>query len=443
LERNNRTGGNAGSFELSEIRVDYGSHRLHPACNQEILQDIHSLLGDDLLDRPRHGRIRLLGQWIHFPLKPVDLALRLPASFSAAIANDLIMKLIRGKSNQQNEESFASILEAGLGRTICRDFYFPYARKIWGMPPEELSAVQARRRVAASSLGKMFLKVLSVVPGIRTGGSGRFFYPRGGFGQISERLEQAAKDEGAILQLDSEIESIQVSEQHTFEISYKQKGKMAAYRPDYLWSTIPITDLVQYIEPAPPASVMRAANETNFRSMILIYLLLEQDRFSEYDAHYFPESDIPITRLSEPKNYSNISEPRGRTVLCAELPCSTTDPEWRLTDDELGDLVLHSLNVAGLRINSSIKTSTTRRLRQAYPIYQRGYQEYFDLIDGWIGLIGNLISFGRQGLFAHDNTHHSLYMAYCAVNCLDNEGRFDHKEWQKCRRVFETHVVED
>ena len=81
LERNAWIAGNAGSFELAGMQVDYGSHRLHPACDPEVLDDIRSLLGDDLLDRPRHGRIRLRGRWIHFPLKPLDLALRLPPTF--------------------------------------------------------------------------------------------------------------------------------------------------------------------------------------------------------------------------------------------------------------------------------------------------------------------------------------------------------------------------
>jgi hypothetical protein len=34
-------------------------------------------------------------------------------------------------------------------------------------------------------------------------------------------------------------------------------------------------------------------------------------------------------------------------------------------------------------------------------------------------------------------------MAYSAVSCLDQQGRFDKQRWQEFRRVFETHVVED
>ena len=57
LEQLDRVGGNAGSFELAGIPVDFGSHRLHPASDPAILEMIRKLTGDDLLERPRHGRI--------------------------------------------------------------------------------------------------------------------------------------------------------------------------------------------------------------------------------------------------------------------------------------------------------------------------------------------------------------------------------------------------
>src|SRR5205085_9748566 len=125
LERNDEVGGLAGSFELAGLHVDHGSHRLHPACDPAVLADIRQLLGDDLLERPRHGRIRLRGRWIHFPLKPLDLALSLPPSFAVGVLADSLRKLLPRASTDSTTETFASILEAGLGRTICRDFYFP------------------------------------------------------------------------------------------------------------------------------------------------------------------------------------------------------------------------------------------------------------------------------------------------------------------------------
>jgi hypothetical protein len=53
------------------------------------------------------------------------------------------------------------------------------------------------------------------------------------------------------------------------------------------------------------------------------------------------------------------------------------------------------------------------------------------------------LTLGRQGLFAHDNTHHTLATAYAANDCLDAGGDVDRQRWAQYRREFDAHVVED
>jgi protoporphyrinogen oxidase len=166
------------------------------------------------------------------------------------------------------------------------------------------------------------------------------------------------------------------------------------------------------------------------------------DRFTEYDAHYFPGADVSITRLSEPKNYSGTAEPAGRTTLCAELPCSPDDAVWSAADDELGRRVTDDLRRSGLPVHAGPSSVHVRRLRHAYPIYTRGYAAPFEALDAWAASLPRLLSFGRQGLFAHDNTHHALAMAYAAVDCLEPSG-FDAVKWARYRTEFEKHVVVD
>ncbi|HSG49580.1 MAG TPA: FAD-dependent oxidoreductase, partial [Longimicrobiales bacterium] len=96
VEARDRVGGNAGSFDLHGVPVDYGSHRLHPATDPEILAELRELLGDDLRERPRHGRILLKGRWIHFPLRPLDLALRAPPGFALGVVRDAVVRLAVG-----------------------------------------------------------------------------------------------------------------------------------------------------------------------------------------------------------------------------------------------------------------------------------------------------------------------------------------------------------
>jgi protoporphyrinogen oxidase len=441
LEQQDVVGGNAGSFELAGMQVDYGSHRLHPACDPKILNDLKGLLGDDLLDRPRHGRIRLQGRWIHFPLKPRDLAMRLPISFSGGIAIDAVKKLIPNGRNGNGHETFTSVLEKGLGATICRDFYFPYAKKIWGVPPEELSATQARRRVSAGSLGKMVKKAVSVVPGFRKPGAGRFYYPRYGYGQISEAIADAARNLGVKIELSCPVDRIKLGTPH--KVSFKREGIAETIEADHVWSTIPLTVLARAVQPTPPSEVIEASRSITYRSMVLIYLVLEQPKWTPFDAHYFPETEVKLTRLSEPKNYSASDEPIGCTVLCGELPCMFGDEIWKASDQELADIARESLSNCGLPIMAPIREIVTKRLPFAYPIYQEGYERHFALQDEWAGGLDRVLTFGRQGLFAHDNTHHALAMSYAAVDCLDHDGSFDQEKWQAYRKEFAKHVVED
>jgi protoporphyrinogen oxidase len=443
IEQQAVVGGNAGSFEAGGQRLDYGSHRLHPACDPKILADIRELLGDDLLDRPRHGRIRLRGKWIHFPLAPLDLLLRLDRSFAVRTLRDMAVGTVT-RRNRRSEDTFASVLLASLGPTICDEFYFPYARKIWGREPGELSGIQARRRVSAGSFGKLFRKVLSALPGIRPVGAGRFYYPRRGYGQITEAFAEAARELGAEVLLETRVTSVQLKQvgNSGWRVTAVQNDRPVTLDADQIWSTIPVTVLARLITPAPDSAVLDAAEEIDYRAMLLVYLEIPTDRFTEYDAHYFPGAEITITRLSEPKNYSASDEPRGRTTLCAELPCSPDDRFWNMSDAELGELVAADLARAGIPLPHAPVAVHVRRLRHAYPIYENGYEAPLQKLDAWADSLPDLLTYGRQGLFAHDNTHHALFMAYSAVDSLDH-GVFDRAKWQSYRRIFATHVVED
>jgi protoporphyrinogen oxidase len=440
VEQRDDVGGNAGSFELDGIRVDYGSHRLHPSCKPQILADIKSLLNGQLLDRPRHGRIRLRGRWIHFPLKPQDLVFNLPASFAVGVSRDVFGRFITRPVNG-NPQSFASVLEHSLGQTICRDFYFPYARKIWGIPPEEISVTQARRRVSAGSLLKMARKALGLLPGFKTPGAGRFFYPRNGYGEISRAIANAAREAGADIRLRTSVRRVCLGDPHRIEVECDDRRSVI--EADRVWSTIPLNILAQVVDPPPSARVLEASRQISYRAMILVYLVLGERQFTAYDAHYFPEADVRLTRLSEPKNYSGAAEPGNRTVLCGELPCSISDEIWHASNDELADVVRESLSRCGLPIRSPLLQVTAKRLPFAYPIYRNGYEEPFHRLDEWAAGLDGVLTFGRQGLFAHDNTHHALAMAYAAVDCLKETGAFDVELWRQYRAEFASHVVED
>ncbi|MFN2556286.1 MAG: NAD(P)/FAD-dependent oxidoreductase [Nitriliruptorales bacterium] len=430
LERAGRVGGTAGSFEIAGTRVDYGSHRLHPSIDPTILRELRGVLGADLQQRHRNGRIHLLGRWIAFPLRPADLLRRLPTSVAVGAAWDAATSATR----RARRDTFADVLLAKLGPTLCQHFYFPYARKLWGREPEELSGVQARRRVAADSPGKLLRRLTTDAARRQI-----FFYPRRGYGQLWERLADATIAAGGEVQVNSAVEAVRIRPD-AVEVAV---GDGRTVRADMAWSTLPLTVLAHIVEPAPPPEVLASTVQLRFRAMVLVYLVLDTDRYSPYDAHYFPGPETPITRISEPKNYRDSrDDPAGRTVLCAEIPCSQGGELWRSDDERLAGIVRSALKGAGLT-DPHPREVATRRLRQAYPIYDLGYDHAFQTLDSWLSDQPRLLTFGRQGLFAHDNSHHALSMAWAAVDGLREDGTFDVKSWASARARFKDHVVED
>lgn len=441
IERAPVSGGNSASFKIEDIWCDYGSHRFHPAADPNVLSDVKSLLGDDLLVRPRHGRIRMGGKWIHFPLKPHDALLRLPKPFAARLLLDMLTKPFKRKSD--GPRTFETVLYDGLGKTISENFYFPYVRKLWGLAPEKLAVKLAERRVGSGSVGKIIGKMLKMLPGLGDEMTGKFYYPRKGFGQITEAMRHSAETGGAAFHMGREITAIERDGNRVVALRHMQDGTELREETDQILSTIPLTILTRLMDPPPPPEVTEAVENIRFRGMILVYLILETDQFTEYDAHYFPELSIPISRMSEPKNYNASTEPRGVTILCAELPCDPGEKWWDMSDEELGTEFCRWLGKLGLPVTCPVRRTETRRIAHAYPVYDLDYEEKFNTVDQWLLGLDGLLVFGRQGLFAHDNTHHAFAMAYGAVDCLGADGHIDPARWAAYRDEFAHHTVED
>ncbi len=117
--------------------------------------------------------------------------------------------------------------------------------------------------------------------------------------------------------------------------------------------------------------------------------------------------------------------------------------EGEVTDEDLAKVVSDGLAGAGLPVTSKILEIRTIRIPFAYPLFSVGYEKQFARIDEWLDGLEGVLSFGRQGLYVHDNTHHAIYMAQAAAACLQGDGTIDADAWHAHRKVFESHVVED
>jgi protoporphyrinogen oxidase len=115
---------------------------------------------------------------------------------------------------------------------------------------------------------------------------------------------------------------------------------------------------------------------------------------------------------------------------------------WRAPDHTICEIVADTLRRAGLP-DATVTRVATRRLPSAYPIYDLGFEERLTRVDAWMQTLSNVTTYGRQGLFVHDNSHHALAMAWAAADALGPDGTIDSTSWTAARGRFAQHVVED
>jgi protoporphyrinogen oxidase len=331
--------------------------------------------------------------------------------------------------------SFEDEVTRRLGPAVAREFYVPYARKLYGVEAAHLDRELAMRRVSASGAGDVLRRIVRA-----TRPQGRsFLYPRAGYGQLSEALAQAAVDASAEVRMRARVCRVESSGEG---LSVCYDG--GSLRADAVLSTLAAPALARSLEPAPPTEVQEALECCRNRAVVLAYLVVGRDRFSPFDAHYFPGPETRIARLSEPKNYRDGDDPPGRTVLCAEIPCWPGDELWRASDDSIGELVVKDLERIGLGVPGSWQVEV-RRLPSVYPVYETATAGARATVERWFRSLASagIVSLGRHGLGVLDNLHHMLAMGEAAAAAILPSGEVDAAGWSRSLDGFAEHVVED
>ena len=445
LEAGQAVGGMAASIEVGGQRVDLGSHRLHPAMARRERALVDALLGADLQERPRRGRMAVAGRLVAFPPDPLDLLRTLPPSVAAPFVRDALTAPQRRRAaaaqGLRASPSFADAVRVGLGPQALERFYGPYARKLWGVGPDELDADLARRRVTANSGGAIARRLARQLRGPAT-----FLYPRLGFGQLVERLADDAVRAGVSIELGTPARSVvpapPLADADADDGGGVRVEAMAtAWRARAVVSTIPLPVLARLVPGAPPA-VRAAVDALEVRAMALVYLVLDRPHYTAYDAHYLPGPETIVSRLSEPKRYRDGPDPADRTVLCAEVPCTAGDGTWSLPDDVLAGRVADELAGVGLPLVRAVDAHVVR-LGSVYPVERLGTPAHRAVVEAWLDGVPGVLSTGRQGLLVPDNTHHALSMGIDAAAALDDDLRIDAGRWAQARRAVDHHVVED
>ena len=140
LEKESQPGGHAGSFIDKGYTFDFGPHIMF-SKNKEVLDFMIRLLKDNVHRSKRNNKISYKNKLLKYPFEN-DLS-----SLPLADNYDCLYTYLFNpyKKKYKNPRNLKEWLLKNFGRGICERYLFPYNRKVWNIPVEDISMVWADR----------------------------------------------------------------------------------------------------------------------------------------------------------------------------------------------------------------------------------------------------------------------------------------------------------
>ena len=313
LEAEAHVGGLAASFtDEAGFTHDVGGHVLFS----------HYGYYDELLDKLMDGRHTVIDRaafvWMEHRFVPYPFQNNIH-HLSEETVFECVRGLVQARSRDIAPANFAEWVRATMGDGIADHFMLPYNAKVWATPPELMSFDWIDERVAPIDVESVLRSVIVGDDADAWGPNSVFRYPeRGGTGALSEALRPFVDDH---LELDSPVTAIDVEARHVTTAD----GRTWPY--DVLLSTMPLNRLVERTVGA-PAAVRAAADELAWSGSHIVGVGVDRDLGSPKNWIYFPEPDVPFSRVTYLSNYSPHMTPRpGQTLLLTETSWSAHKPE--------------------------------------------------------------------------------------------------------------------
>jgi protoporphyrinogen oxidase len=418
-EADGTVGGIAKTVEFNGYRFDLGGHRFFTklAPVQRLWED---MLGDEFLLRPRLSRIYYQGKFISYPLRAEDVLDRLGIVESTRCA---LSYLWSRRLFRREAESFEDWVTMRFGKRLYEAFFRSYTEKVWGIPGTEIRSEWAAQRIKNFSFVHAVKAILGFGRGDVTSLIEEFRYPRLGPGQMWETFAARLRAADIPVLLNHPVVSVRHSGSRVESVVVDVNGREQESPVEAVLSSIPLSELVQRLDPPAPTEVLEAAAKLRYRELCLVALITT-------DEVPFPDNWIylhdPGTQAGRVQNFGAWSSAMvrpGTSCLGVEYFCFEGDEIWEMTDEQAVELAKRELAGIGLIDPSKVVDGVKVRVPKAYPMYDADYKEAVDTLRLYLKGFDNLKTFGRNGLHRYNNQDHSMWTAILAtLNQVDGAG---------------------
>ncbi|MFO7616689.1 MAG: NAD(P)/FAD-dependent oxidoreductase [Bacteroidales bacterium] len=339
----------------------------------------------------------------------------------------------------KNEKSLEDFFINRFGKELYRTFFKDYTEKVWGVPCSQIKPEWGAQRIKGLSVTKALIHSLRTLfaressigqKKTETSLIEQFLYPKFGPGHLWQTVAEQIVAKGGQIRFSSEVNGLEWQDGKITRVNYLDRtgGTSASLEADYVFSTMPVRDLITGMGQGVPETVQEVASGLEYRDFITVGLLFRQmdgasglpegATFIPDNWIYVQESDVRVGRIQVFNNWSPylVSDP-ATVWLGLEYFCQEGDDLWEMNDDDLIGLGVAELGRIGFCRPDDYLDGTVVRMPKTYPAYFGTYDR-FGVIRHFTDSIDNLYLIGRNGMHRYNNQDHSMLTAMTVVDNL-------------------------
>ncbi len=306
LERETEAGGHCRSLSAGRYTFDRSGHFLH-SSDAAVLDWVLRIPGIAWREVSRDARVWLRGRLTPYPFQ-ANLKGHDPAFVRRCLADFAAERIREATGGAGPDGDFAAWLLARFGKEMCRSFFFPYNRKMWRTPLEQMGTGWTGWSVPVPQ----FEELLAGARGQTREGMGynaTFRYPRrGGIGALplalSRSLGNRVRTSADVVRVDLRRKAVQTSD-----------GREIFFRVAI--STIPLPELAGRCEGLPSAA-RQASRALKWVKVLAVNLGVSGPARTPGHWIYVPERSYPFFRVGILSNVDRSSAPEGSASIFAE-----------------------------------------------------------------------------------------------------------------------------
>ncbi len=392
-EKEEKVGGLAKSIEKNGFIFDFAEHFFRIPNNKvKLLFD--KILEDNLFYQELNSAIYLKGKYITYPFQ--ENLRDLPIIELKKCAKSIISNHFLKDPNKKEFENFEEYIYYNYGEYIAEEFLIPYNSKIWCISPKEMdtSWFLSPNFIPSFKLEQILNSILPLPKNYEKKSNLRWYPKKGG----SQELANSFLPYLSHLALNHNANLIDINEKI---VTFKE-NHLEHY--EKLVSTIPLPELLKIIEPL-PFEIKKLIPELKFNSVYCMNLCLNQEKINNYHWLYFPQKEIPFSRLFFSNNFSKNNVPEGKSS-CSAVITYLLNSDFNSKD--IDKKSIESLIEIGiLKDDTGIIEKFPLNIKYGFTIPTIGLSNHLAKIQEFLKS-NDIYSIGRYGEWKYSGIEHAI-----------------------------------